>query len=131
MRTPKELKGVLFADWTREEIARASIDGSFPDDEDVRLRNLEVVLPKIDRQLQEELQAHGDVKRSNPHDPFVKEWGEQLTEMQDLVDRGLELGVKHQLWHRKEALCSKCDRPLVRMEQTICTSCRGGRYPTT
>ena len=129
MRTQEELKSIIFGDWTREEIVRAAIAGDFPKEAETRLRNLENLLPMLDAKLQEEVNAIADVKKNNSRDPYVKEWEAEIAELQDLITRGLALGAKHQLWHRKGAKCPKCEEELQHMERSVCLRCKGGRQP--
>ena len=129
MRSPEELKTILFADWTQEEIARAAIDGTYPPDEATRLQNLANVLPALHKKLLEEQAAFAEVSKRNPRDKFVRSWAKELDLLQALVTQGLEIGTKHQIWHRTGAVCSKCDALLREMERTLCQACASGRIP--
>jgi hypothetical protein len=129
MRTPKELESVQFADWSSVEIAEAAITGRFPLDASVRLGNLARVLPRLDKIYQEEHKAFEEVQRASPRNAYTKEWKKELEEMADIITRGITLGTQSNLWHSAGAKCSKCDAVLVRMEVTLCTSCKHGATP--
>jgi len=124
MRSYQELENVMFADWTEEEVAKASIEGKYPSNPDTQLRNLKIVLPKIERRYTEEKYAYDEMVGMNPHEPYLKEWAQDLKTMKDLIDRGIALGDTKDLWHAADAMCPKCEQPLTGTEITICSKCK-------
>jgi hypothetical protein len=126
MRTREDLQNIIFSDWTRLEIARASIEALYPPDEETRLFNLRAVLPALDAQLQEEQKAFLDVKANTPNSGYLREWKKDLAVLEGIVKQGIELGMKHDLWHARGAKCPKCDALLQRIERVICSKCCNG-----
>jgi len=108
---------------------RATINPDYhhPEAETARLKTLQVTLPYFIKQYEEERTACNEMKSFNPREPFVINWDKELAEWQELIRVALEFGTERELWHKMNALCTRCREPLVRVERSICDACKRGK----
>lgn len=130
MRTAKELADIAFNEWSDAEVIRAALDGTWPPQYETQLRNLAASLPRLDKRYREERLACDEILSASRNNSFAKEWDKELKSWKALLDTGLKLGTERELWHKKGAVCSKCDEPLQEMDTSLCIHCKGGRTPS-
>jgi predicted DNA binding CopG/RHH family protein len=128
MHPPGELPKLDFYEWPDSSILQAAVENTFPESEKERLSNIKKTLPKFISKYENERQACDEMQDINPRDPFVIEWDKELKRWWDIIVRAEGIATVKELFHKQDAVCARCEEPLVRIEITVCDACKGGKF---